>query len=380
MFVVSIRRSLLASDLAAIRGFSPIRIPPSALSFRIRFLSVQPCADSSTVSFLIESLGLSTETAVSIHRKLGCKNPRNADSVISVLKSHEFSVVQISSMIQRFPSILMVNAERTLLPKLDFFCSKGLSRHLVAELLSRHPYILWRSLEKHLIPTFNFFRTLLESDSKTIKVVRLSFRTGAHETRIAPNVKYLAENGVPLKKIASLLQCHCCVVFADPAKLKKAVHIAKEMGHDPTKVTFFQALNVLIMRKRSIWDSKSRLYEKWGWSNEELISAFKKYPLCMAISEDKINRAMSFFIHEMDWKPSMIAKHPILLSHSLEKRIIPRAAVLKFLLSKGLIKKGGSLVLFIMLSEARFMARMSGFQGKAPELLALYKEELNRLA
>lgn len=282
-------------------------------------------------------------------------------------------------MVQRFPSLLQLNAERTFLPKLDFFCSKGLPRHLVTKLLFSNPHILWRSLERHLIPTFNFYKSLLKSDSKALQVVRRSHRIGAHEIRIVPNVKYLADNGVPEKKIASLLQYHCYVLFADPAKLKKAVQVAKEMGSDPTKSMFFQALSVLLMLKKSSWESKSRAYENWGWSKEELVSAFRKFPLCMAISEDKMNRAMSFFVHNLEWKPSLIAKHPILLSHSLEKRTIPRTAVLKFLLSKGLVEKGRSLVVFILMSEKQFLKRISSYQGKAPQLLALYKEELSRL-
>ncbi|PKI65081.1 hypothetical protein CRG98_014550 [Punica granatum] len=76
------------------------------------------------------------------------------------------------------------------------------------------------------------------------------------------------------------------------------------------------------------------VYRNWGWSEEEFLSAFRKFALCMAASEDKINRTMRFFVDGMGWKPSPIAEHPILLTKSFEKRIVPRASVLQFLLSK----------------------------------------------
>ncbi|OWM71224.1 uncharacterized protein LOC116192497 [Punica granatum] len=377
MFVRSLRRGLLClSSHSTIPNPSPLPIPPLVL---LRFLSVRPSEDSPTISLLIKSLGFSPETALSVYTKLPNKNPRDADSVISFLKSRDFSAAQISEMVRRFPSILGLNPERILLPKLEFFLSKGLSGPKLTEFLSLHPYIFWRSLEKYIIPDFNFFRGVLNSDVKALQVILRASRAGAHAITAAPNVKYLVESGLPGTKVAALLHYHSHVFFTSPARFRKAVKVVEEMGFDPTKTVFFHALKIMLTMKESNWESKSTIFRDWGWSEKELVSAFKKYPLCMANSEDKINRAMSFYVNSLGCKPSLIAKYPALLSHSLEKRIIPRAAVLDFLLSKGLVGKHLKLAVFIVMSEKEFMKKILRYQGEVPHILALYQQELNRL-
>ena len=48
---------------------------------------------------------------------------------------------------------------------------------------------------------------------------------------------------------------------------------------------------------------------------------------------------MDLFVNKMGKESSLIARRPLLLSYSLEKRLIPRYSVVQFLLSKGLINK-----------------------------------------
>ncbi|OWM71223.1 hypothetical protein CDL15_Pgr011350 [Punica granatum] len=84
------------------------------------------------------------------------------------------------------------------------------------------------------------------------------------------------------------------------------------MGLDPKKSTFQQALLVVLGMSKSSWESNSRLYWNWGWSEEEFLSAFRKYPLCIGLSKDKINRAMGSFMDRMGWKPSLAAERPVL--------------------------------------------------------------------
>ena len=48
----------------------------------------------------------------------------------------------------------------------------------------------------------------------------------------------------------------------------------------------------------------------------------------MLLSEEKITKAMNFFVNKMGYPSADIARHPKVIFFSLEKRIIPRCSVI----------------------------------------------------
>ena len=95
-------------------------------------------------------------------------------------------------------------------------------------------------------------------------------------------------------------------------------------------------------------------------------------------SKDKIMATMDFFVNKMGMKPSIIAHRPMLVSLSLEKRIIPRYSVVHVLLSKGLIKEDFSLRAVFESREKVFLHKfVNAYKEEAPQLLNLYQEMVN---
>lgn len=89
---------------------------------------------------------------------------------------------------------------------------------------------------------------------------------------------------------------------------------------------------------------------------------------------EKITTIMNFFVHTMGWKSLDIANRPVILSYSLERRIIPRCSVLQALLSKGLIKKF-SVCLVLEYTEKAFLQRfVTPYED--PYILKLYEQKL----
>ncbi|KAI9185177.1 hypothetical protein LWI28_005035 [Acer negundo] len=110
-----------------------------------------------------------------------------------------------------------------------------------------------------------------------------------------------------------------------------------------------------------MWESKVDLYKRWGWS------------------EGKIMAAMDFFVNKMGLESSFIAKHPVFITLSLQKRLIPRAEVFPFLLTKRLIKKSKhtNLVALFKSTEKAFLEKFVNSYDEAPQLLKLYQEKLD---
>ncbi|XWS53862.1 hypothetical protein CRYUN_Cryun10bG0036700 [Craigia yunnanensis] len=291
-----------------------------------------------------------------------------------------FSKTQIASLIRKRPSVLSSNAEKTLLPKLMFFHSKGVSNTDLAKLLSKHPTILRINLERKIIPAFDFLRNLLLSDENTINAVNfypriLSFDFNAY---ILPNGKVLRNNGVPEYNIVKALHRVPKTLFSAPVQFKENVEKVMKMVFNPERFTFVLALYVLSSLSKSTWERKFDAYKKCGWSEEEILEAFRNHPLVMAASEDKITAVMDFLVNEMGFQASHVAKYPRLLGFSMEKRIVPRGMFVQDLFSKGLLKKGLGLSILFATSEKLFLQRfVLGYEEKASELLKLYKEELN---
>ncbi|KAL5849482.1 hypothetical protein ACOSQ4_007495 [Xanthoceras sorbifolium] len=335
---------------------------------------------SLTVSYLINKCGFSPESALSVSKKLQLKNPGKADAVISFFKSHGFSQTHISNIIKRTPNVLLCNPEKTVLPKLEFFYSKGFSSPDLANTLSKCPFLLNRSLQNHIVPNYNYLSNMLESQERTtasIKDKPFLFYSDL-QFYMAPKVDILLEHGVPKSNIVMYMHHWSFSFRTDKNIFKGVAEEVKEMGINPLRSQFVLAIIIKTAVRRSHWESRVNMYKRWGWSEEEFLEAFRKYPWLMVASKDKIMAAMDFFVNKMGLDASYIAKHPVFVTFSLQKRVIPRAAVFQFLLTKGLIKsKHTSLTVLFTYSEKAFLKRFVNSYDEAQLLLKLYKDKLD---
>ncbi|XWS08071.1 hypothetical protein CRYUN_Cryun41cG0046800 [Craigia yunnanensis] len=140
----------------------------------------------------------------------------------------------------------------------------------------------------------------------------------------APNLAILRENGVPESIIKTKLVVHPRIFAENREKFRRTVEEVKKLGFNPLKQLFLIALQALIQISKSTWERKSNVFKQWGWTDEDIVSAFEKYPRCMILSEHKITATMNFYVNTMGWKSSYIANCPVLLSYGLERKIIPR--------------------------------------------------------
>ncbi|KAI9075893.1 hypothetical protein K1719_042173 [Acacia pycnantha] len=119
-------------------------------------------------------------------------------------------------------------------------------------------------------------------------------------------MKLLREAGVPESNVIKLLQLYPRAFTKSTDRFKMIVKELQEMGFGPSKS-----------------------------------------PFCMKVSEDKIDAIMDILVDKLGCPPSTIPQYAVVLSLSTDKRIIPRAAVLQVLLSKGLVRKKSLLSMFV---------------------------------
>lgn len=342
------------------------------LLFSIKWMSSITEPNSLTVSYLENSCGLSPKDALYVSKKVHFETTEKPNSVIAFLKSHGFSQTDISRIIRTRPGLLSYNVEKILLPKVEYLYSRGFSTRDLRNIFLLNNLFL-RSLEKHIIPSFDYLTGMFKSAQIANDVVRRnpSIIVFDVQTCLTPFVDILRDIGVPEQKVLLLLRLWRCPNRISLNGLKNGVIEIKELGFNLQTSKFVQAVSIKLYGK-TCWESRVNIYRRWGWSEEQVLAAFRAHPLCMAASENKIMAVMDFLVNKMNIDSSAIAKCSDVMHYSLEKRLIPRAAVFQLLCSKGLVsRKNASLLTFFKIPENRFRALLSSYV-EAPELLKPY--------
>lgn len=332
---------------------------------------------SFTVSYLVNKCGFSLKSALEASKRVHYETPHKPDSLLSFFKDHGFSENQTLKLTRKCPELLLYNPDKTLLPKLEFLYSKGVSTADVAKIISFYPWILRCSLENQLVPTFDFLKNWFPNDT----IVQV-FKSTPLVLQLNPvTVKYISQilrdNGVPDKNIVMLVRSHPKTLLLSPKKFNMVLCKVRKMGLDPCKTQFVVAILALTSMSRSTWEKKLDVYRRWGLSHEEILAAFAKSPWFMTLSEEKVVAVMDLFVNKLGWESSFIAKNPTLVSYSLEKRLTPRASVLQFLVSQGLIEKSFRSTTFFIASENKFLQQFINQRAESTQILKLYQEKLN---
>ncbi|XP_058726491.1 uncharacterized protein LOC131597844 [Vicia villosa] len=373
----------LNRTLIYLKGLTPLSPNPIPLlhhypsPFSLHFCTNTFDSTSFAASYLTQNFGFSPQSAsklCSTHR-LRFKTSQKPDTVLNLFKNHGFSDSQLHSMIAKAPGLLSCNPSKRILPKFQFLLSKAASNSDIVNLVSKNPRVLSPSLKNHIVPTYELIYRFLQSDKDVIaSAIQNTDLLCAH--RVRRNITMLIENGVSDSNIARLLRIRSWILSA--RDMLKFVEEVKNLGFNPSKINFSIALIAKIPVSKNLWQEKVETFKKWGWSDEDALEAFRKKPYCMLTSIDKINLVMSFWVNQLGWDAMAIAKTPYVLSLSLEKRIIPRAAVVQYLLGKGLTKKSASLTSPFVVSEKMFLDKfVKRFKKESSYLLKLYEEKLN---
>ena len=333
---------------------------------------------SFAVSYLIDSLGLSPNQALSASKRVTFETREKPDKVIKAFEDYGFSKSQISTLVRRYSEILSSN-EKTILPKMEFLKAKGISGPEMGKVLCFNPRILTTSLENTIIPSYDFYRNLFQSDEKVIAAVKRypSILRGNYKY-ILPDIDILHEYGVPNSNITKLLLNQPRTFISNSSNFRRVVEKVAEMGFPASQFNFVLAVHVSLAISKSTWQSKVNSYKKWGLSEEDVLRAFRKYPMCMAFSEGKTTTCIDYIVNKLGWKPYIVVERPVILGLSLKKRIIPRCSVFQVLVSKGLVENKVNISALLLSSEQKFLEKyVMPYENEDLELLKLYKKQLS---
>ncbi|XP_068344688.1 transcription termination factor MTERF15, mitochondrial-like [Pyrus communis] len=331
------------------------------------------------VNYLMNTCGLSPEGAISVSKRVKLESPKKAESVLAIFRNLGLSQTQISKVVRSRPQILSADPEKILLPKLEFFISLGVSRVDLAKILAYNPHLLAVSLANRIMPTYDFLRSILSE--KNVVALFKRYSQIFLETRfknVMPNIELLRESGMRPRGISLVLTYCTPVLMVRPEQLGQLVAEIKEMGFNLEKTTSVNALCALCGKNKLVWNRCRESFKRWGWSDDDVLSAFKKNPQCMMMSEQKLMQAMDLLVNKMGWSSEMITKYPVVLGLSLERRLIPRCSVVKVLLLKGLMNDNLNLGSVLKPTDKQFLEMfVKRYLGEVPRLLSVYQGKVD---
>ncbi|XP_058107321.1 transcription termination factor MTERF9, chloroplastic-like [Magnolia sinica] len=314
---------------------------------------------SFTAQYLIKSCGLPLETALSISKRLHLQenNLQKPDSVLTFFKSHGFSETHITKVIAKLPGLLQSRIDNNLKPKMQFFLAMGFSNSTLPELIASNPLILRRSLINHLRPSFYFLKSFLETNENVITAIRRSRWLLTYDLKgiLRPNLNLLVNRGVPTSCISKLILSKPRAIMLKVNLFANIVERVEKLGIMPGSPMFVHAIRGMSTMNNSSWESKLAFLKSLGWSEEEIMIIFKREPICMTCSKEKIRRVVDFFVNTLKFDHSMLLTNPKLFMYGLDKRIFPRCAVIQVLHSKKLLTKDKKLIWIFYLPEKRFL-------------------------
>ncbi|XP_004487870.1 uncharacterized protein [Cicer arietinum] len=336
--------------------------------------SSNPC--SFAQSYLIKNLNFSSHSALKTSIEARFNTPNKPDLVIDLFKKWGFSNTNLRNIMAKEPWLHSCNPNKRVLPKFQFLLSKGASNTEIIYIVTKTPTFLRRSLDNHIVPTYELLIGYLQSDKETLNcIIRnpLSFCC----TRMRTNVKLLVDFGVSDSTIVTLLHKWPSVFSSN--NLLREIEELKELGFNPLKSAFSIALLAKLTVRKSHWDDKVNVFKKWGWSDENVVEAFRRQPNCMLASCDKINNVMEFWVNELGMDAMELVKGTNIFGLSLEKRVIPRGFVVQYMLAKGLIDKNASLITPFLITEEMFLKKfvMCFKENDTSYMLKIYQDKMN---
>ncbi|KAG6787796.1 hypothetical protein POTOM_003841 [Populus tomentosa] len=337
-------------------------------------LSLCPCPEAHRPPWLVYALySLSVSKKFQIHEK----ELQKSLSVLEFLKAHDFNETQIGRLIEKWPRVLLCRVESTLKLKFDFLTQNGFAGQILPQLIVLVPAILNRKVDSCIRPCFEFLKSFLDNNEKLLAAIKRYpwYLTFNFNSALKPNTVFLIKEGVPHDRVAKLILMYPRALQMKPDRMVRVVNSVKNLGLEPKAPVFVHALRVMIGMSESTWKRKIEYMKSLGWTEDEVLLTFKRNPDILACSEEKIGRAMDFFVNTVRLGSQTVVANPVLLQYSIDKRVRPRYNVLKVLESKNLIEVNRRVFwLLTTRSEMKFRENyVAKYADKVPGLLEIYR-------
>ncbi|CAL9761554.1 unnamed protein product [Musa acuminata subsp. burmannicoides] len=330
---------------------------------------------SFVAEYLVTSCGFSPEKATKASNLLGgIASRRQPDSVLGFLKSHGFDDTHVKELLSGNPRWLLLDVETNLAAKFRTLQELGFSQSDITHLVVANPSAI-NCRVPTMVHKIRFWQGLIGSNDLLIKVFkRRQWILGySIEKRIQPNIEMLRSCGFTDQKLRTILRYRPTLVTQRAETLRALISRAEGFGVARTSGRFHWTLLMLSTLSVERCNAQKKLFGAFGWSEADFLDALKKTPGFLTCSLKNLKMKMEFLVNEAGYAPSYIGQRPLLLTYSLEKRLIPRYQLMAALKSRGLCAGHPKSLTYMLCPEKKFLERyVIIYKKQFPELIELY--------
>jgi mTERF domain-containing protein, mitochondrial len=333
--VVSVAR-LLCSDAAA---------PPP----------VSSAPSFAAEDYLVSRCGLTRAQAVKGSKEIShFRSPSQPEAVLAFLS--DILAADVAALIAKYPSFLSMDLERTVTPRIAELSNLGLSQEEIARLILLAPNCLH---SRFLRRNIEFWLKELGSFDEFLYAIRMnsSLLRSDPDKVILPNVAFLQQYGLNASQMLKVSAYSARLFTLNSKLVQEAVKRVEDLGIKPDARMFRRALVVMSIMSKEAVNRRIQFLQKFGFSQDDIWEIARKAPVVLGISDQKIQHNIDFLLKDAGLDLAYIARRPVLLMYSVERRLMPRHWLLKVLQEKALLKGEVDYYSANALSEKIFLQR-----------------------
>ncbi|CAL5037649.1 unnamed protein product [Urochloa decumbens] len=320
--------------------------------------------------YLVAAWGLTRAQAAKASKKLShLKSPSQPDAVLAFLSGLGIPRSDIAAVVVVYPKCLCASVERTLAPRVAELGGLGLSRSQIARII---PFSCRYSRCSSLRRTVGFWLEVFGSFDKLLLALRMNnTMLGVDVESVAkPNLAFLQQCGISACELLGMNLFSGRLFIMSPKSLQEAANrVEEELGLKRESRMFRRALALVAFMSKEDVTRKIELFQKFGFTQDQVLVIIRKAPLVLPLSEGKIRRVTHFLMRHIGLEAPYIVQRPALFMYSLERRLLPRHWLLKVLREKGLLDVEFDYYYTARLAEKIFLEKfMHPFKDLVPGL------------
>ncbi|CAL5046883.1 unnamed protein product [Urochloa decumbens] len=262
----------------------------------------------------------------------------NPDAILALLSSVGLSRADIAGIVAADPLLLRSSAKKVSPRLLALRDRLGLSTPEIVRFL----LVGSRALRCYdVVPKLEFLISFYGSFQRLLVIMKRN-RSGRIlgsdlERVIKPNIALLCQYGLSVQDTVHLYSHNARMLSFNPERVKEIVLCAEELVVHRSSGMLKNTISAIShVRKEKLAPKLKFLMSTLGCSESEVAIAVSKTPNILVYSEENILRKMQFLTKEVGLEAQHIVGTPVLLTYSMEKRLVPRHCVMKLLQAKGL--------------------------------------------
>ncbi|TVU19318.1 hypothetical protein EJB05_35461, partial [Eragrostis curvula] len=325
-------------------------------------------------SYLGATCGLSPAAAAAAFRSVRISSTAKADKVVALLRRHGFSDADIARMLPKSPTLLCLDPDKVVGPKLEYLAAVGVPAAVIAQ-----TNVLSRSLDDNIVLSIEFIRGIVGTDTRIQRAVSrypkvLEFNL-AKNSRAA--LEALRRHGLTEKAISELVVIYISVLKMTPSRIAGIFKDLEMLGVTITTPGFLRCFAQMCKLKSETAWRRLALYQSFGLSKDQVVKAFLTQPQILAFTDETIQRKLLFFQDDLKISLSRVIARPSAFACSMEKNILPKCAVLSVLMRDGMIQRDINLVDALAKSTGRFSERyVKKYEKDVPDVVRAYEGKI----